>query len=196
MRDRLPITLILGAVAFAFVPGTFLMGRGGRRRRPMGHGKELRDYRNQVAEHTASIDERLTSTADTIDALRRRAVDIDEAVSLLQVEEDELDRRAEALEEMLAPEELHGLHMEYEANLERALRGIVTAERGCAITKLPHRPPDDEEPFNYWKRAHANIVNARMRMQEVVEVLLAWEPGKRAEVSVTTRLHRDTPVSR
>jgi hypothetical protein len=29
-----------------------------------------------------------------------------------------------------------------------------------------------------------------MRMQEVVEVLLAWEPGKPAEVSVTTRLHR------
>ena len=92
---------------------------------------------------------------------------------------------------MLSPQELHGLHMEYEANLERALRGIVTAERGCAITRLPHRPHDDEEPYNYWKRAHQNIVHARMRMAEVVEVLLAWEPGMRAEVSVTTRLHRD-----
>jgi hypothetical protein len=29
-----------------------------------------------------------------------------------------------------------------------------------------------------------------MRLREVVAVLLAWEPGKPAEVSVTTRLHR------
>ena len=142
-------------------------------------------------QETAQIDSRLGSAADTIDSLRHRAVDVDEAVELLQGEEDELDQRAEALEDMLAPQELHGLHMEYEANLERALRAIVTAERGCAITRLPHRPPDDEEPFNYWKRGHQNIVHARLRMREVVEVLLAWEPGKRAEVSVTTRLHRD-----
>jgi hypothetical protein len=195
MRDRLPLTSVVAALALATLPAAFLVGRGGgRRRRPQGHGKDLRRYRDEVATHTASIDERLISVADTIDALRRRAVDTDEALQVLQGEEDELDQRAEALEDMLAPEELHGLHMEYEANLERALRGIVTAERGCAITKLPHRPPDDEEPFNYWKRAHANIVHARMRMQEVVEVLLAWEPGKRAEVSVTTRLHRDTPA--
>jgi hypothetical protein len=194
MRDRLPLTLVLSAMALAFAPASFL--RRGGRRRPMGHGKELHRYRDEVAQATASIDERLLSAADTIDALRRRAIDPDEAVQLLQTEEDELDRRAEELEGILAPEELHGLHMEYEANLERALRGIVTAERGCAITRLPHRPPEDEEPFNYWKRAHANIVHAQMRMAEVVEVLLAWEPGKRAEVSVTTRLHRDTPVSR
>jgi hypothetical protein len=170
---------------------TFLTGRGGKRRRPQGHGKELHDYRGQLAEKTARIDDRLASAADTIDALRRRAVDVDEAVQLLQVEEDELDGTAQDLEDILAPEELHGLHMEYEANLERALRGIVTAERGCALTRMPHRPPDDEEPLNYWKRAHANIVHARLRMTEVVEVLLAWEPGKLAEVSVTTRLHRD-----
>jgi hypothetical protein len=194
-RGRLPLMVVLGALAAGLAPASFLMGRGDRRR-PLGHGKELKKYRDELAEHTASIDDRLSSAADTIDALRRRAVDPDEAVGMLQAEEDELDARAEALEEMLAPEELHALHMEYEANLERALRGIVTAERGCAITKLPHRPPDDEEPFNYWKRAHANIVHAQLRMQEVVEVLLAWEPGKRAEVSVTTRLHRDTPVSR
>ncbi|HEX3219119.1 MAG TPA: hypothetical protein VHU77_03700 [Candidatus Limnocylindria bacterium] len=194
IRDRLPVVLLIPALTAFALPATFLMGRGGARRRPLGHGKELRQYRDQLATNTASIDERLESAADTIDALRRRAVDPEEAVSLLQAEEDELDQRAESVEDMLAPEELHGLHMEYEANLERALRGIVTAERGCAITRLPHRPPDDEEPFNYWKRAHANIVNARMRMQEVVEVLLAWEPGKRAEVSVTTRLHRDTPA--
>jgi hypothetical protein len=190
-RNRLALTLGLAAMTLATVPGTFLMGRGGKRRRPHAHGKELRDYRDQLAEKTARIDGRLASAADTIDALRRRAVDPDEAVQLLQAEEDELDATAQDLEDILAPEELHGLHMEYEANLERALRGIVTAERGCAITRLPHRPPDDEEPPNYWKRAHANIVHARLRMTEVVEVLLAWEPGKRAEVSVTTRLHRD-----
>jgi hypothetical protein len=196
MRDPLPLTPILAMLALGMLPRALLLGRGRERRRPAGHGKDLRNYRDQLAAQTASIDERLESAADTIDALRRRAVDPDEAVQMLQGEEDELDQRAEALEEMLAPEELHGLHMEYEANLERALRGIVTAERGCAITRLPHRPPDDEEPFNYWKRAHANIVHARMRMTEVVEVLLAWEPGKRAEVSVTTRLHRDTPAPR
>lgn len=195
IRHRLPLLFAVAALAMAVTPGSFLMGRS-KRRRPMGHGKELRQYRDELATATASIDERLASVADTIDALRRRAVDPDEAVAILQGEEDELDQRAEAVEEMLAPEELHGLHMEYEANLERALRGIVTAERGCAITKLPHRPPEDEEPLNYWKRAHANIVNARLRMQEVVEVLLAWEPGKRAEVSVTTRLHRDSPARR
>jgi hypothetical protein len=195
MRDRLPVHLIIGALALAVLPASFLRPRGGRRR-PAGHGKDLKRYRDELEAQTASIDERLTSAADTIDSLRRRAVDPDEAVAALQAEEDELDERAEALEDMLAPAELHGLHMEYEANLERALRGIVTAERGCAITRLPHRPPEDEEPLNYWKRAHANIVHAQMRMAEVVEVLLAWEPGRRAEVSVTTRLHRDSPVSR
>jgi hypothetical protein len=187
---RLPLPLVLAALTPLFVPAGFLIGRRGRRR-PMGSGKELKAYRDELNTHTARIDERLASAAETIDALRRRAVDVDEAVRTLQAEEDELDARSQDLQGMLAPEELHGLHMEYEANLERALRGIVTAERGCAITKLPHRPPDDEEPFNYWKRAHANIVHARLRMQEVVEVLLAWEPGRRAEVSVTTRLHRD-----
>jgi hypothetical protein len=191
MRDRLSLTAALGALVVAAMRGSFLLGRD-KRRRPQGHGKELREYRDRLAKATASIDERLVSVAETIDALRRRAVDPDEAVAILQVEEDELDERAQALQEILAPEQLHGLHMEYEANLERALRGIVTAERGIAITKLPHRPPEDEEPPSYWKQAHKNIVHARLRMQEVVEVLLAWEPGKRAEVSVTTRLHRDS----
>jgi hypothetical protein len=187
--DRATFLLALPALAITLLPATFLRRGGGRR--PHSYGKELRAYRDRLAEETAQIDSRLGSAADTIDSLRHRAVDVEEAVQLLQGEEDELDARAEALEDMLAPQELHGLHMEYEANLERALRAIVTAERGCAITRLPHRPPDDEEPFNYWKRGHQNIVHARLRMREVVEVLLAWEPGKRAEVSVTTRLHRD-----
>jgi chromosome segregation ATPase len=141
MRDRLPLTPILAVLALGMLPRASLLGRGRERRRPAGHGKDLRNYRDQLAAQTASIDERLESAADTIDALRRRAVDPDEAVQMLQGEEDELDQRAEALEEMLAPEELHGLHMEYEANLERALRGIVTAERGCAITRLHRDTP-------------------------------------------------------
>jgi len=188
--NHLVLTLGLAALALHAVPNLFRAG--GRRRRPHGHGKELRQYRDEIATATARIDGRLVSAAETIDALRRRAVDVDEAVQVLQAEEDALDESAQELEEILAPEELHGLHMEYEANLERALRGIVTAQRGCAITRLPHRPPEDEEPLNYWKRAHQNIIHARLRMEEVVAVLLAWEPGKRAEVSVTTRLHRDT----
>ncbi len=185
----LAVTLGLFTIALGTLPGSFLTG--GRRRRPLGHGRELRQYRDELAQKATIIDGRLVSAADTIDALRRRALDVDEAVLTLQAEEDALDETSDDLQAMLAPEELHGLHMEYEANLERALRAIVTAERGCALTKLPHRPKEDEEPFNYWKRSQQNIVHARMRMSEVVEVLLAWEPGKRAEVSVTTRLHRD-----
>jgi hypothetical protein len=163
---------------------------GGRRRRPHGYGRELTRYRNDLASKTANIDELLTRAAAAVDELRRRAIDPEEASAVLQSHEDELDATALELEEMLAPEELHGLHMEYEANLERALRGIVTAQRGISITRLPHRPLEDEEPFGYWKRAEQNIVHAQLRMREVVEVLLAWEPGKRAEVSVSTRLHR------
>jgi hypothetical protein len=96
----------------------------------------------------------------------------------------------------MAPEELHGLHMEYEANLERALRGIVTVERGCAITRLPHRPPEDEEPFTYWKRGYLNVVHARMRMGEIVETMLIWEPGRSTEATVAARLHREEGTSR
>ena len=42
---------------------------------------------------------------------------------------------------------------------------------------MRHRPPEDEEPFNYWKRGHLNILHARLRMREVVDGLLTWEPG-------------------
>jgi hypothetical protein len=163
---------------------------GGRRRTVFGLGKELGAYRNQLFELTKRIDERLGDVADDIEALRRRDLDPEEAVARLTVHEDVLDAEETALEEMLAPEELHGLHMEYEANLERALRGIVTVERGCGITRLPHRPPDDEEPHIYYKRGHANVTHARMRMTEIVDVLLHWEPGQPAEATVTARMER------
>jgi hypothetical protein len=164
---------------------------GGRRRSVFHAGKELGAYRNDLFERTQRIDARLVELADDIEALRRRAIEPEEAVERLTVHEDELDTEAEALREMMAPEELHGLHMEYEANLERALRGLVTVERGCAITRLPHRPPEDEEPFTYYKRGHANVSHARLRMAEIADVMLKWEPGRPAEATVAARMHRD-----
>jgi hypothetical protein len=163
---------------------------GGRKRAVFGHGRELGRYRNDLFERTARIDARLEEVADDIDALRRRALDPDDAVTRLTIHEDALDAEEEGLQAMMAPEDLHGLHMEYEANLERALRGIVTVQRGCAITRLPHRPPDDEEPYTYYKRGHANVTHARLRMAEIVEVLINWEPGMPTDATVTTRLER------
>ncbi len=164
---------------------------GGRRRRIFGLGRELGAYRNEVFERTQRIDARLGQVADDIEALRRRAIDPEMAIDRLTVHEEALEAESESLQGMMAPEELHGLHMEYEANLERSLRGILVVERGCAITRLPHRPPEDEEPYTYYKRGYANVTHARMRMAEIVEVLLAWEPGKPAEATVAARMHRD-----
>jgi hypothetical protein len=183
------LAMALAALAFAALPASWLIRRGGERR-PHAYGRELDRYRSEVAERTIRIDAMLDTLAGVVDALRRRDMDIEEAVERLQAGEEELDAVASELRGMLAPEELHSLHMEYEANLERALRGIVTAERGCGISRLPHRPPDDEEPFTYWKRGHLNILHARLRMQELVDALVAWEPGRPAEASVASRLER------
>jgi len=163
---------------------------GGRRRSVFGPGKELGVYRNDLFERTERIDARLGQAAEDIEALRRRGIDPDEAVNRLTIHEDALEAESEGIQGMMAPEELHGLHMEYEANLERTLRGILVVERGCAITRLPHRPPEDEEPHTYYKRGHGNVTHARMRMSEIVDVLLNWEPGKPAEATVAARLER------
>ena len=163
---------------------------GGRKRSVFGHGNELGVYRNELFERTERIDLRLGEVAADIEALRRRALDPEDAVNSLTVHEDALEAESEGIQAMMAPEELHGLHMEYEANLERTLRGILVVERGCAITRLPHRPPEDEEPYTYYKRGHNNVTHARMRMAEIVEVLLNWEPGKPAEATVAARLER------
>ena len=160
------------------------------RRRPRSYGKELQAYRRDLTERTTLIDNKLALLVELTDALRRRDADIDDALVKLQAGEEELDAAAEGLRGILAPEELHALHAEYEGNLERALRGIVTAERGCGITKMRHRPPEDEEPFNYWKRGHLNILHARLRMRELVDGLLTWEPGMPAEADVAARLGR------
>jgi predicted nuclease with TOPRIM domain len=187
MSPRSPITPLVVVVTASLLPGIF-RSKG----RPFsGQTRELMQYRSVLTDYTGRIDTTLAELGELTDALRRRDVDIDEAVDRLASGEDELDVIAEDMRDMEAPEQLHALHLEYEANLERALRGIVTAERGCGLTRQRHRPPDDEEPLAYWKRGHANIVHARMRMQEVAEVLLAWEPGRVAEVSVHTRLQRD-----
>jgi hypothetical protein len=163
---------------------------GGRRRGVFGHGKELGLYRNELHERTQRIDTRLGEVSDEIDALRRRDIDPDTAIDRLTIHEEALEDESEGIQAMLVPGELHGLHMEYEANLERSLRGILVVERGCAITRLPHRPPDDEEPYTYYKRGAGNVTHARMRMAEIVEVLLNWEPGQPAEATVTARLER------
>jgi hypothetical protein len=163
---------------------------GGRRRSVFGPGKELGLYRNDLFERTERIDARLGQVAEDIEALRRRGIEPEEAVTRLTIHEDALEAESEGIQGMLAPEELHGLHMEYEANLERTLRGILVVERGCAITRLPHRPPEDEEPHVYYKRGHGNVTHARMRMSEIVDVLLNWEPGKPAEATVAARLER------
>jgi hypothetical protein len=163
---------------------------GGRRRRIFGLGRELGAYRNEVFERTQRIDARLGQVADDIEALRRKGLDPEDAIERLTVHEEALEAESEALQSMMAPEELHGLHMEYEANLERSLRGILVVERGCAITRLPHRPPEDEEPYTYYKRGHGNVTHARLRMAEIVEVLLAWEPGQPAEATVAARMER------
>jgi hypothetical protein len=188
MPPRPPVMLVVVIAAASLLPASLFRGKG---RSFTGHARELMHYRSILAGYTGRIDTTLGELGGLSDALRRRDVDIDEAVDRLASGEDELDVIADEMREMEAPEQLHELHLEYEANLERALRGIVTAERGCGLTRQRHRPPDDEEPLAYWKRGHANIVHARMRMQEVAEVLLAWEPGRPAEVSVHTRLRRD-----
>lgn len=191
MRGSSPLalTVSLATLAVAALRASWLIRRGGERR-PHGYGRELDKYRSEVTERTTRIDAMLDTLAGAVDALRRRDLDIEEAVERLQAGEEELDAVAGELRGMLAPEQLHSLHMEYEANLERALRGVVTAERGCGIYRLPHRPPDDEEPFIYWKRGHLNILHARLRMQELVDALVAWEPGRPAEASVASRLER------
>jgi len=163
---------------------------GGRGRSSGWHGKELGRYRNELHERTQRIDTRLAEVTDEIEALRRRDIDPDTAIERLTLHEEALEDESEGIQEMLAPEELHGLHMEYEANLERSLRGILVVERGCAITRLPHRPPEDEEPITYYKRGAGNVTHARMRMAEIVEVLLVWEPGQPAEATVASRMER------
>ena len=187
MPPRPPAALLVVIAAASMLPVRIF---GGKRRPFSGQARELMHYRSVLAGYTGRIDTTLGELGELSDALRRRDVDIDEAVDRLASGEDELDVIADEMRDMEAPEQLHSLHLEYEANLERALRGIVTAERGCGLTRQRHRPPDDEEPLAYWKRGHGNIIHSRMRMQEIAEVLLAWEPGLPAVADVSARVRK------
>ena len=186
MPSRPPVTLLVLS-SLALLPAAWF--RGGRRSFE-GQARELRTYRSTITRETGRIDAVLTDLGDLVDALRRRDVDIDEAIDRLAAGEEELDAIADDMRDMEAPEDLHELHLEYEANLERALRGIVTAERGCGLTRQRHRPLEDEEPLAYWKRGYANIVHSRMRMAEVAEVMIAWEPGRPTVADVSARVRR------
>jgi hypothetical protein len=187
MPTRPLLTTTIGTAVLSTLTATWFRGR----RSFSGQARELLAYRSALAQYTRRVDTLLGELGDLVDALRRRAVDVDEAIDRLSAGEDELDGIAEEMREMDAPEELHSLHLEYEANLERALRGVVTAERGCGLTRQRHRPPDDDEPPAYWKRGQSNIVHARLRMEEVVEVMLAWEPGRPAVANVSARVRRE-----
>lgn len=161
-----------------------------RLRPPRTRFRELRPYRDELLALTFPIDATLRGAADTIDSLRRRAIEPDDGLERLLAAEEELTVAVEALTNMRAPEELHALHLEYEGNVQRARRGMLLAVRGCRLTQLPHRPAEDEEVLGAWKRGHANVLHARLRMRDVVATALHWEPGKPAEVSVATRLDR------
>ena len=69
-------------------------------------------------------------------------------------------------------------------------RGVVTIERGCGLTRLPHASIYDDEPQAYWKRGHLNVVHAQMRMRELADILFAWKAGTPAEATVAARIQQ------
>jgi hypothetical protein len=174
----------LVALLISLLPGFRLLRRG----RWAG---ELGQYRREVRARTERIDTLLGRLADDVDALRRFAIEPDEALERLSVGEGDLEAAAEEMRGMLAPEPLHALHMEYEANLERALRGVIVVERACILSQMEHRQIDEEEIQNTYKRGHLNIVHARLRMGEVADVLADWAPGKPTTADVSSRLRQE-----
>lgn len=164
--------------------------RSTRPRPPHTAYRELRRYRSGLLEVTGTIDALLRAAAQTVDGLRIRTIEADEGLVRLASAGADLERAAAALAARPAPQELHALHREYEAGLDRARRAIILAERACRMTDEAYRPAVDEEVFGIWRRAHANIRHAALRMGEVVQAAVHWEPGRPAEVSVATRLER------
>jgi hypothetical protein len=162
------------------------------RRRSSDHvsSSDLATYRAFLSPHMERIESVCDTVGEIADDLRRRIREPDEISEPLATAEAELDEIALAVAEQEAPEPLRALHAEFDANLERALRGIVTIERGCGLTRLPHASMYDDEPQAYWKRGHLNIVHAQMRMREIAEVLFAWKAGAPAEASVAARVHQ------
>ena len=76
---------------------------GGRRRSVFGPGKELGLYRNDLFERTERIDARLGQVAEDIEALRRRAIEPEEAVNRLTVHEDALEAESEGIQPTFGP---------------------------------------------------------------------------------------------
>ncbi len=151
---------------------------------------QLTQYRTFLAPQLERIEAICDTSAEIAEDLRRRIREPDEIAEPLAAAEAELDEIALAIAEQEAPEPLQALHQEFDANLERALRGVVTIERGCGLTRLPHASIYDDEPQAYWKRGHLNIIHAQMRMREIAEVLFAWKAGTPAEASVSARIQQ------
>ena len=164
--------------------------RSGSLGRERSLGRDLKAYHRDLVERTGPIDSQLAQLVELVDALRHRAADTDDALAKLLAAGETLDAAADGLRTMTAPAALHGLHAEYEGNLERAMRGVVIAARGCGIAIGRGRAPAGDEAFAYWKRGHHNILHARLRMQELVDALLAWRPGMTAKATVGARLGR------
>jgi hypothetical protein len=162
------------------------------RRRASDHvdAAELAAYRAFLSPLFERIEVVCDAVGEIADDLRRRIREPDEIAEPLAAAEAELDEIALAIAEQAAPEPLRALHAEFDANLERALRGVVTIERGCGLTRLPHASIYDEEPQAYWKRGHLNIIHAQMRMREIGDVLFAWKAGSPAEASVAARIQQ------
>lgn len=162
------------------------------RRRASDHVNpgQLAAYRRAMGPHIERI-EALSDTVSLIaEDLRRRIREPDDIAEPLAKAEAELDQIALDIAEQIAPEPLRALHAEFDANLERALRGVVTIERGCGLTRMPHATIYDDGPQAYWKRGHLNVIHAQMRMREIAEVLFAWKAGAPAEASVAARIHQ------
>jgi hypothetical protein len=162
------------------------------RRRSSDHvdAGQLSSYRKAMGSHIERIEVLCDTASEIADDLRRRSREPDEIAERLAKAESELDDIALSIAEQLAPEPLRALHAEFDANLERALRGVVTIERGCGLTRMPHATIYDEGPQAYWKRGHLNVIHAQMRMREIAEVLFAWKAGAPTEASVAARIHQ------
>ncbi|HEX9738076.1 MAG TPA: hypothetical protein VGA91_02495 [Candidatus Limnocylindria bacterium] len=161
-----------------------------RRRSDHVDGGQLSSYRKAMGSHIERIEALCDAASEIAEDLRRRTREPDEIAERLAKAETELDEIALSIAEQLAPEPLRALHAEFDANLERALRGVVTIERGCGLTRMPHATIYDEGPQAYWKRGHLNVIHAQMRMREIAEVLFAWKAGAPTEASVAARIHQ------
>lgn len=162
------------------------------RRRASDHvdSGQLSAYRKAMGPRTERIEELCDTVSLIADDLRRKIREPDEIAEPLARAEAAMDEIALEVAEQFVPEPLRALHAEFDANLERALRGLVTVERGCGLTRMPHASIYDDGPQAYWKRGHLNVIHAQMRMREIAEILFSWKSGMPADTSVAARVHQ------